>query len=103
MDEAKGETGPNRPDIEKVLARLDDEPQKNAYVHRMPTEEEVRALLEYIGRAEDLLRRIVGRTGPFICGHGGEVDGRGLHEEYFVCPQYGADHRCTALYKQVDK
>jgi len=35
--------------------------------------------------------------GPFICGVvGKELDG--LHEAYIICPSYGADVGCSAVY-----
>jgi hypothetical protein len=42
----------------------------------------------------------------FICGEGGleeEKDNNGLPSYIMVCPAYGADARCTKLYKRVDK
>jgi hypothetical protein len=42
----------------------------------------------------------------FICGEGGreeEKDNNGLPLYISVCPAYGADARCTKLYKRVDK
>jgi hypothetical protein len=40
--------------------------------------------------------------GPFICGTMGEIGPDGLHQGYSICPAYGADFRCTALYKRVN-
>ncbi len=40
----------------------------------------------------------------FITGFTGEKESDGLPEYIFICPQYGADVQCTALYrKQPEK
>lgn len=41
--------------------------------------------------------------GPFICGANGEPGSDGLHKSYSICPCYGADFRCTAIYKRVEE
>ena len=37
-------------------------------------------------------------AGPFICGTVGGRGPDGLYDGYCVCPSYGADNRCTAVY-----
>lgn len=61
----------------------------------------------------ELLKKIFIHSRPeefedtfFICGEGGleeEKDSNGLPLYISVCPAYGADARCTKLYKRVDK
>jgi hypothetical protein len=36
----------------------------------------------------------------FISGYSGDMGTDGLPQWLFVCPTYGADHRCTAMYKK---
>lgn len=37
-------------------------------------------------------------AGPFICGTIGAQGGDGLHDGYLICPTYGADIQCTAIF-----
>lgn len=55
----------------------------------------------------DTLQRILSSIapdkvpGPFICGAVGEAGPDGLHDAYMICPTYGADARCTAVFRRV--
>jgi hypothetical protein len=40
-------------------------------------------------------------TGPFICGYMGKPGPDGLHDGYMICPMYGADANCTAIYSRA--
>jgi hypothetical protein len=40
-------------------------------------------------------------AGPFICGYMGKPGSDGLHERYMICPMYGADANCTAIYSRT--
>jgi hypothetical protein len=42
-------------------------------------------------------------AGPFICGTVGKQGGDGLHDGYMVCPTYGADANCTAIFMRAGK
>jgi len=39
----------------------------------------------------------------FICGATGEKDTQGLPEYLMICPAYGADARCTQMYKKIER
>lgn len=60
---------------------------------------------EYIGKLAGLFNaaKFDKGWGPFICGTNGKQGPDGLHESYMICPCYGADVNCTAIYRRVDR
>lgn len=66
---------------------------------------EVAELRAYKEKAQSFVRNLLATQPevgfiPFICGHGGEADGNGMHEYLHICAAYGSD--AVYIYKRFN-
>jgi len=78
------------------------------YVKQLQSDlENLRSQLEACHTREAAVRCILSSIipdrvpGPFISGVVGEEGEDGLHDGYVICPMYGSDPQCSAVFKRV--